>query len=1068
MALDDAPDVLEYTWRIANFSSLVDPFRSPTLSYLGHTWNLLLYPRGLETSFSLSLFLERIGPFSESSVSVSICFSLLCHGSREPVKRKCEHTFAGDSVEDIGFKRFIDLHNLGAQQYLDDDDSITIFLRCTALPNNDTSIPTVSLVNRASSLISSLNRGTPNSEPNSEAMSPTMPMKPVYAGILNQGATCYMNSLLQSLFHIHSFRRVILENSSDAPVLHAMQRLFYDLMSSPTSASTSKLTKSFGWDSADAFQQHDVQEFSRVLLDRLEDKLEGIPKLFCGTSEMFIECVNVKCKSTRKEKFYDLSLNVQGCNDLHSSLAQYVDEELLSGPNQYQTTEFGRQDAKKGIRLLEAPPILQLQLKRFQYDANTGSMVKINDRFEFPESLDLSKFLGQKQVYNLHSVLVHSGTMMGGHYYAYIRPDGKHWYKFDDNIVTQVDQSVAIAGSFGSSSVGEDTGSYYKLPSKLPSYHGFKRQAVAPSSSSAYMLVYIRQGSDDHRFTLADIPLELSNIFALEDKAESERRAKQELADRQMDIQVLLERDLRGFAGCELGEFSLARTMTVLKKDTPQSIRNRLTEFGVDPQSCVTWYSYPVRMNGTARPQYGFPDSTVFDRKMNRTFFLVESNSEGPKSVVNDIVPGVSAVSTRLIVIKIFDSETSLIRYVTTMSFDRSTTIASVVQSVKDFLSPNMPNSALHDIDFRVYEEVLSARNEIKYLEDQCRSLSDYQISTGDILVLDPSSTTEGLFEAYQAAYDKVNVALVQVDGKPPNDDDVGIMSQVCRSWTLRDIQRHIANVLSLQDPTRLVLYTVTPWARASHDSALTVEDLISLGVSDFTRKRLVSSQKPLKLCYEILDFSAELLATHTNYEVQFIAYDGVEMTETPVLLENTAIVANLLDSYETPNEELVFTVATTGRLLVIPELDSVIIEQVQKARSLCSSAMSEENDVYLRVYSLPVLQTEKVVWVTWLKNDYYSKLYGECFPVLVKPGCSFAELKSAILTKLPDSYTKAMLSKWKFLHYTHRTYRAVTTELCDDAQDVFDLNWDLGNYLAIDKCEGSKSTKLNGSIRIN
>ena len=67
---------------------------------------------------------------------------------------------------------------------------------------------------------------------------------------------------------------------------------------------------------------------------------------------------------------------------------------------------------------------------------------QINDRYEFPDELDLDygdgRLLsanadrGVRNLYALHSVLVHSGGVHGGHYYAFIRPDGKRWLKFDD------------------------------------------------------------------------------------------------------------------------------------------------------------------------------------------------------------------------------------------------------------------------------------------------------------------------------------------------------------------------------------------------------------------------------------------------------------------------------------------------------------------------------------------------------------------------------------------------------------------------------------------------------------
>ena len=54
----------------------------------------------------------------------------------------------------------------------------------------------------------------------------------------------------------------------------------------------SGLIKSFGWSEADAYRQHDVQEFARVLQDKLEEKMKDTPvdgtfkKLFVGESQV--------------------------------------------------------------------------------------------------------------------------------------------------------------------------------------------------------------------------------------------------------------------------------------------------------------------------------------------------------------------------------------------------------------------------------------------------------------------------------------------------------------------------------------------------------------------------------------------------------------------------------------------------------------------------------------------------------------------------------------------------------------------------------------------------------------
>ncbi|XP_051113566.1 ubiquitin C-terminal hydrolase 13-like isoform X2 [Andrographis paniculata] len=100
-----------------------------------------------------------------------------------------------------------------------------------------------------------------------------------FVGLKNQGATCYLNSLLQTLYYISYFRKVVYQmptNHNDEPkenIPLALQRLFYNLQHSESSVATNELTRSFGWDQCDAFVQHDVQEMSRLLCEALEESM---------------------------------------------------------------------------------------------------------------------------------------------------------------------------------------------------------------------------------------------------------------------------------------------------------------------------------------------------------------------------------------------------------------------------------------------------------------------------------------------------------------------------------------------------------------------------------------------------------------------------------------------------------------------------------------------------------------------------------------------------------------------------------------------------------------------------
>ncbi len=85
-----------------------------------------------------------------------------------------------------------------------------------------------------------------------------------YVGLKNQGATCYMNSLLQVLYFTNSLRKSVYKMPTEADdstksVGLALQRVFQDLQFNDKSVGTKKLTKSFGWEALDSFMQHDVQ-----------------------------------------------------------------------------------------------------------------------------------------------------------------------------------------------------------------------------------------------------------------------------------------------------------------------------------------------------------------------------------------------------------------------------------------------------------------------------------------------------------------------------------------------------------------------------------------------------------------------------------------------------------------------------------------------------------------------------------------------------------------------------------------------------------------------------------------
>lgn len=62
------------------------------------------------------------------------------------------------------------------------------------------------------------------------------------------------------------------------------------------------------------------------------------------------------------------------------SFRDYTEPEILEGDNMYDAGELGMQKAEKGVKFVSFPPVLHLQLMRFQYDPQLDANVKINDR----------------------------------------------------------------------------------------------------------------------------------------------------------------------------------------------------------------------------------------------------------------------------------------------------------------------------------------------------------------------------------------------------------------------------------------------------------------------------------------------------------------------------------------------------------------------------------------------------------------------------------------------------------------------------------------------------------------
>ena len=358
-----------------------------------------------------------------------------------------------------------------------------------------------------------------------------------YNGIKNEGATCYMNSMLQTLYSIYPFKKAVFQIPTDkddySSIVLSLQRLFYDLITNHCPVSARNLINSFGWTREQIQIQHDVQEFNQLLIEEMEKRMKGtsvegsINKMLTGKYNNYIQCMNVDCKREIEETYNEIQLTVKGYNNIYESFNSYTAEEILDNEDKYETEKYGKQIAKKGIKFLSFPPVLFLQLKRFEYNSKKDIMVKINDYFEYYNEIELSNYVDAEMLkinkkenflYELHSVIVHQGNANSGHYFAYIKQsnNNREWLLFNDENVRPADNYEIFRQNFGGQSeIYKNKGNQGEIVTNNINYE-----------RSAYILVYIQKSKINKFITennLDIIPNYLKKRF--ENEKEDEKNA---------------------------------------------------------------------------------------------------------------------------------------------------------------------------------------------------------------------------------------------------------------------------------------------------------------------------------------------------------------------------------------------------------------------------------------------------------------------------------------------------------------------------------------------------------------
>ncbi|XP_016332874.1 ubiquitin carboxyl-terminal hydrolase 28-like isoform X1 [Sinocyclocheilus anshuiensis] len=235
-------------------------------------------------------------------------------------------------------------------------------------------------------------------------------------GIRNVGNTCWFSAVIQSLFHLPVFRRLVLNYCLSERVLekcksHSEKRniafmqelrcLFALMVGSnrrfvDPSAAVELLRDAFRTSEA----QQDVSEFTHKLLDWLEDAFQlaangnnpedkqnnPMVQLFYGT--FVAERLHEEKIVSNIEQFGQYPLQVNGFNNLDECLEGAMVEGEIELLHSDQTMSSGQERWFSKL-----PPVLTFELSRFEFNQSLGRPEKIHKKLEFPQVIYMDRYL---------------------------------------------------------------------------------------------------------------------------------------------------------------------------------------------------------------------------------------------------------------------------------------------------------------------------------------------------------------------------------------------------------------------------------------------------------------------------------------------------------------------------------------------------------------------------------------------------------------------------------------------------------------------------------------------------
>lgn len=281
---------------------------------------------------------------------------------------------------------------------------------------------------------------------------------PKHLGLFNTGMMCYANSVLQVLYRIPEFRRMILglqipdDGSKNETLAHYLYELFmrmemYYMKRSnnfgESTASAKDLLIKYGGEAA-IKTQNDAHEFFTRFIEKIEKDYkdefhqEFTDAFMSNSLENKTTCSVCGGCVIENEKFYDISLPLNYDSVPESAICTLFGNKV-SDYNCPRCKSKG--DADRETTVKKIPDTFFLHLMRFDKNG-----IKDPKNIDIPketpfDGIGVEEEEGERK-FKLFAIVAHSGDAAGGHYVSYVHnidaPDT--WLYFNDGTVTDVPQ----------------------------------------------------------------------------------------------------------------------------------------------------------------------------------------------------------------------------------------------------------------------------------------------------------------------------------------------------------------------------------------------------------------------------------------------------------------------------------------------------------------------------------------------------------------------------------------------------------------------------------------------------